>query len=566
MKIKGLLLVCLLSGALFASLPPALQAAPVDLDGLYGPRIDRLCMVIIKNDDARIMAAESGALDIVSEITRPSDIERLARDPRLEMSLARGDHAFFLIINNKAEPWTDPAVRRAAAQAIDRNNIVRMIYSGYCEPINGWLPPVSPWALPDDGHNRFDQREARQLLKEAGYTWNLAGRLVAPDGKPLKKIKLMSPLGRVVPTTNEAAERIADSLAAVGFPVDVEPMDFAALTSKLDRRDYSLTVLAWSPLISAKSLYNFFHTSSDVDGGYNVTGTSDAGLDKALYEIRFAKNKADAELASAEAQRLLAEIVPTVPIYSRFSVSAVSKKWKNMLSTPGMTADNIWSVLAAEPRDGGQRTLNILLMEEPRNLNILVTSSAYSWRALNYIYESMIGTDPWTLENRPSLASSWQVRTEVSGGAEHTVLEFSLREDVLWNDGEKFTAHDVKATIEFIKKNKPPRFYDAISGVESVTLSGDYHLTVRMKGVSYWQLDEIGGLFCMPKHVLDKITDWQSWDPTDKSEKNGPYGLVGTGPFIYEEYRPGEYLMMVKNPHFRLLRNTKENSGGVWDR
>lgn len=546
------------------ALPGAAAAAPVDLDKLYGPRVDKLCMMIILNPDAQIMAAESGELDILGDITRPSDIERLARSKKVELSLARGYHGFFLLMNNKDKIWSDARVRRAAAAAIDRNNIVRTIFSGYSEPINGWLPPVSPWALPDTGSNRYDPQAARGLLREAGYTWNLAGQLVAPDGRPVKKIKLMTPLARMVPTTNEVAERIADALAAVGFPVEVEPLDFSTIISRLDRRDYSLGVLAWSMGGRPTTLYTFFHSSSDVESGYNVTSTGDRALDEALSEAEFAKNKKDAERASAKAQKLLEELVPSVPIYSRFSVSASSKRWKNVLATQSTTADNIWTILAAEPADGKPRTLNVLLAEEPRNLNPIVTSSAYSWNVLGLIYEQMLGSDPWTGESIPQLAKEWRVRTEESGGKERTVLEFELRNDVFWNDGKKFTARDVAATIEFLRDNKTPRFFDAVKTVAEVEVRGDYSLTVKMSGVSYWQLERIGGLPCLPKHALDRITDWQTWDPLDKSGKSGPAGLVGTGPFIFDEYKPGEYVMLVKNPYYRLLKNKKESGGEVW--
>lgn len=564
MTAKKLILICL-ALVLTAGAARGAAAAPVDLDKLYGPRIDRLCMMIITNQDAQVLAAENGILDILGDVTRPSDIERLAGSPNLEMSMARGSNVFFLFMNNGAEPWNNAAVRGAAAQSIDRGNIVRMFFSGYSEPVNSWLPPVSPWVLPDEGRNRFDPPGARELLRKAGYTWNLTGSLIAPDGKAVEKIKLLTPLARVAPTTAEVAERIADSLAAVGFRVEVEPMDFAAMISKLDKKDYSLAVMAWAMSGSPLSLYHFFHSETDVEAGYNVSSTRDPRLDAALHAVKFAKNKAEAERASIASQRLLAEVVPIVPIYSRLSVAAVSKLWKNVLTTPGMSADNMWTILAAEPRAGKNRALNMLLAEEPRNLNPLVASSAYSWQVLGLIYESMVGSDPWTREDRPSLANSWRVGTETVAGTERTVLEFELRRDLFWNDGKKFTAHDVKATIDFIRKNKPPRFYSSAEEVASVTVSGDYSLTVRMNGVSYWQFDAIGGLPCLPAHVLDKITDWQSWDPTDRSGKSGPYGLVGTGPFMFEEYRAGEYLMMVKNPRFRLLKNERRE-GEVWGR
>ncbi|MDL2299047.1 ABC transporter substrate-binding protein, partial [Synergistaceae bacterium OttesenSCG-928-D05] len=529
-----------------------------DVEKLYGPRIEKLCMVIVMNADSQVLAAEAGELDIVSDVTRPSDIDRLSRDPNLEMSLARGFHAFFMIMNNKAAPWNDARVRQAAAMSIDRNSIVRMIYSGYCEPVNSWLPPVSPWALPDTGKNHYDRDAAKEKLREAGYSWNLAGMLVAPDGKPLEKIRLYTPLAKVAPTTAELAERIADSLRATGFPVDVEPVDFATLISRMNRKEYSLGVIAWSMGRNPDSLYSFYHSAMDVDSGYNVTGVQDPALDEALYALRFAKDREEAEAASQRAQELLADVVPSVPVYSRFSISVVSKKWKNVLTTPRMTANNMWTLLAAEPTDGKMRTFNMLLAEEPRNLNPLVASSAYAWQVLGMIYETMVGTDPWTLEDRPALAKSWNVRTVESGGAAHTELDFYLRDDILWNDGKKFTAHDVKATLEFIKENEIPRFYDSTKDIAQVAVHSDYALTVKMTGISYWQLDKIGGMICLPKHVLDKVSDWQTWDPVAGGGVSGPQGLVGTGPFMFEEYRPGEYVMMHRNPHYRLLKNKKE--------
>ena len=543
-----------LNGAAFAD-------RPFDPAKVYGPRIDRLCMVIIRNSDSQILAAQKGDIDILSDITLPSDIDRLSRDPNLSMSLARGFHAFFLLLNNKAAPWNDKNVRQAAAAAIDRNNMVRTIYSGYCEPINSWLPPVSPWALPESGKNIFDRKLARAKLKEAGYTWNPSGMLVAPNGTPLPKLKLMTPLARVAPTTAELAEQIADSLRAVGFPVDVEPMDFSAMLAKLDEKKYSLAVLAWGMGRNPDSLYSFYHSSMDMPGGQNMTGIHDKKLDAALHRLRFANNRRDAEKASAESQHILADLTPSVPIYSRFSVAAVSKKWKNVLMTDKITADNMWTLMMAEPKDGRARTLNMALAEEPRNLNPFVASSAYAWQVLGMIYEGMIGTDPFTLKDMPALAESWGVETAGTGRAAHTVLTFRLKKGLRWNDGTPLTARDVKATIDFLKKNKVPRYFDAVKNVKSTEAYDDGRLVVRMDSVSYWHLDNIGGMIVMPARVLERIKDWQNWNPLDKTAKFGPYGLVGCGPFALEEYKTGEYVMMKRNRYYRMLSNPK---GGGW--
>lgn len=530
-----------------------LDAPAFDPEKASGPRIERLCMVIVANADAQVLAAENGELDIVGDIARPSDIDRLSADPDLKMSLARGFHAFFLLMNNTQAPWNDQIVRQAAAQSIDRNNIVRSIYSGYCEPINGWLPPVSPWASPDSTRNIFDPAAAREKLLSHGYCFNFAGKLTAPDGCPLPKIALLAPLSRVAPTTAEMAERLAESLNATGFNVEVEPLDFSAMIARLNRKDYSLAVLAWSMGRNPDSLYSFYHSSMDVAGGYNITGTHDAALDAALTKLRFAADKALAEQASAEVQRLLAELVPSVPVYSRFSVAAVSKKWRNILSTDKITADNIWTLMMAEPCDETKRTMTMALAEEPRSLNPFTASSAYSWQVLGMIYEGLIATNPFTLKDMPDLAEKWHVGTSNEGGTVHTVLRFKLKENLHWNDGTPLTAGDLKATIDFIHKNEIPRFFDSVKDVVKTEALNARELTVTMKGVSYWYLDNIAGLPWMPARIVGNIKDWQNWDPIDREEKFGPCGLVGAGPFILEEYRSGEYVMMKRNPYYLRL-------------
>lgn len=560
LRIKISSIIILTSILLFNSTLISYSKERFDPEKVYGPRIDKLCMVIIRNSDAQILAAQKGDIDIMGDMALPSDIDRLSRDTRLSMSLARGFHAFFLLLNNKVAPWDDKYVRQAAAQAIDRNNIVRTIYSGYCEPINTWLPPVSPWALPESGKVIFDRRSARAKLESLGYSWNLAGTLITPKGKTVPKLKLLTPLARVAPTTAELAEQVANSLHAVGFPVEVEPMDFSAMISKLDRKDYSLAVLAWGMGRNPDSLYSFYHSVMDVEGGYNVTGVKDEELDKALHQLRFAKDKPNAEKASIKAQQLLADIVPSIPIYSRFSVAAVSREWKNVLTTDKITADNMWTLMMAEPTDGKMRTLNMVLAEEPRNLNPFVASSAYSWQVLSMIYEGMIGTNPFTLEDMPALAESWTVRTVGDERTGHTELLFKIKPGLKWNDGSSLTSYDIKATIDFLKKNKVPRFFDSVKDVESMEAFLDGRLLVRMNNISYWHLNNIGSLPTMPKKVIEKITDWQNWNPIDKSSKLGPYGLIGSGPFKLETYKPGEYVMMEKNVHYRLLSNSKRNT------
>lgn len=515
----------------------------VDCSTICGPNINEVRFLIISNPDAQVMAAEAGDVDLISDITRPSDIERLSRNKHLDMSLSRGMHAFFLLINNKRAPWNDAAVRRAAAMSIDRANIVRMIFSGYCEPINSYLPPVSPWAKRDSARDIYDPRQAREILKKAGYRWDISGRLIMPDGKRMPEMKILTPLARVAPTTAELAELMADSMRAVGFPVVPEPIDFSTMIGRLDRHDYSMAVLAWGMGRNPDSLYSFYHSEMDVEGGYNMTGIHNAQLDRELKKLRYAPDKQSAEAASSNAQTLLAALMPSVPVYSRFSVAAVSKNWENVFTTDKMTADNVWTLLTVKHKTDKNAPFRMILAEEPRNLNPFTASSAYSWQVLGLIYDSLLTSNPYTLETMPNIAEKW----DINSVGKSTIIRFTLRQGLKWSDASPLTAYDVKASIDFIRKNKIPRFFDTVKNITAVNVLDKYSVEVRSSEISYWNLDNIGGLPILPKQTIDGIKDWQRWSPK-------PAELVGCGPFMLKSYRAGEYVIMTKNPYYFRLK------------
>lgn len=542
--------VCVLLCCLLLNIAvPAFATERFDTQKVHGPKLEKLCMVIVANSDAQILAAENGDVDIVSDIVRPTDIELLSRNKNFNMSMARASHAFFMLINCKQGIWRDKYVRQAAAQAIDRNNIVRTIFSGYCEPINSWLPPVSPWALQGRSANMFNRAAARAKLKKRGYSWGLNGMLIQPNGKPVPKMKLLTPLAKVAPTTAELAEQVTDCLRAVGFPVEAEPMDFSAMLSKVDRKDYSLAVMAWGMGRNPDSLHSFYHSSMNIPGGNNKAGLYDKQLDKALDAIITAKTKEEARVASDRVQILLEDLVPSVPIYSRLAVAGVSKYWKNVVTTDRMTADNMWTIMLAEPKNGKKRPMNMLLAEEPRNLNPFTAGTAYSWQVLGMMYEGLLETDPFTLEDAPGLAEKWSVKADKN----KTVIRFRLKPNLRWSDGSKLTANDFAETVRFVQKNKIPRFLDSVKNVIDISCPTELDIVLTLSGESYWYLDKIGGLLCMPAKVLTRITDWQNWNPLDKKAKYGPYGFVCTGPFLFESYRPGEYVMLTRNKYYRRL-------------
>ena len=548
--------VCLLA-ALFYT--PALykafasDGATFDPFRFEGPKMEDLYYVVIRDMDAQLLALSTGKVDVMGDLYRPSDVERLAQSDAVELSLASSFHGFFITFNTRKFPWDQAVLRQAASQVADRKRWTRDLFSGYAAPLSSFLPHISPYYEPDIASFPSGVEAARKRLRDAGWTWDASGRLIAPDGRGVPTTKILCPPSSVVATTAEIAQLMADALVSLGVPAEAQPMDFQAMLARVDEHDFDACTNAWTMSRDPDVLYAFFHSSMDVKGGYNLSGISDSELDQVLLGLRNAPDEPTARLRASEAQRLLGELMPVIPIYSRYSISAIRSDWEGAFTTDRVTVDNLWTLLSMTPKEGGKRPIYWTLPEELRALNPLVSSTAYDWAVLGTIYDSLISVNPYTYEDIPWLAESWDIGVGETG----SVLTFTLRPDLKWQDGAPLTVDDVAFTLRYLKDNAVPRFYDSVKDVVSVDISEERTLRVLMANTSFWHLHNIGGMIVLPRHIWERVGDWRTWQPANHPHK-GPNGeamteLIGTGPFIFKESRTGEYIHMTRNRHYMLF-------------
>jgi len=150
-----------------------------------------------------------------------------------------------------------------------------------------------------------------------------------------------------------------------------------------------------------------------------------------------------------------------------------------------------------------------------------------------------------TLKVEPSLAEKWE--HDKSG----KIWKFYLRKGVKWQDGEEFTADDVVFTFNSLIYNKEI----PTSSRDIFTIDGK-KIKVRKidKYTVEFQLPEKFAPFLrlmtqeiLPEHkLIDRVKKGifnSSWGVNENVEN-----IVGTGPFKLKEYRPGEWVILDKNP------------------
>ena len=138
-----------------------------------------------------------------------------------------------------------------------------------------------------------------------------------------------------------------------------------------------------------------------------------------------------------------------------------------------------------------------------------------------YYYNHNDGTEiPW-------LAESYKVSDDFKS------IDVAIRPGVTWNDGNPFTAADVKFTLEKLRDTPELAFSsDMNEWVKDVTVVDDQHFTINLNKANprffyfYFIENPEIQIAILPKHIWEN-EDWATFLNYDPAQ-----GLpVGTGPF-----------------------------------
>lgn len=207
---------------------------------------------------------------------------------------------------------------------------------------------------------------------------------------------------------------------------------------------------------------------------------------------------------------------------------------KLMTSLMGAAAIAV-SGFAAAPVYAEGGTLVIASTQVPRHLNGSVQSGIATAVPSTQIFASPLRYDEnW--EPQPYLAESWEV---ASDGLSVTL---NLVQNATFHDGQPITSEDVAFSIMNTKENHP--FKSMFEPVESIETPDEHTAVIRLSQPHPALLLALSPALApvLPKHVYG---DGQ--DPKSHPANSDP---VGSGPFMLEEFTPGEAVVMKKNPNF----------------
>ncbi|MFJ4809470.1 ABC transporter substrate-binding protein [Streptomyces longwoodensis] len=316
--------------------------------GYWGgaPKVGKVTMAIVKDDDVRATRLRSGDLD---GAVLPPNLAATFEDDGAKKTYDATTYDFRAVTLPQAGAVTgDRAVRQALDAAVDRQAMVDEILDGAGRPAYGPLPVDDPWFAQGIQRGQ-DLAEARRILDRAGWRSGEGG-VRAKDGRRAS-FTLLYPSGDKV--RQDHALAYASDAKKAGIEVKVESATWEVIEPRM-RTD---AVLAGSGSSGDPDygLYTLLHSSLAGDGFNNMARYDDPGVDEALDTGRRTSDEATRQAAYDGLQRELVKNPGYTFLTHIDHVYVLADRWQ-ALSTQvephehGFSSGPWWNLQAWRPK------------------------------------------------------------------------------------------------------------------------------------------------------------------------------------------------------------------------
>jgi peptide/nickel transport system substrate-binding protein len=298
-------------------------------DGYWGPKayLDKVVFRVVKDHTLAAQMFERGEFDVMTAIqpTVWRSLEASANAWAISgyNRIKAVDNSFSYIGWNERRPlFQDARVRRALAMLYPGELVSKNIDLGLEAPTTCpyWLR--GPYCDPSVQPLAYSPAAARALLSEAGWKDTDGDGVLDRDGLAFRFTFLLPHssvrLGKLAPLMQQEFSRS-------GIAMELEKVESAVLTDRVNKRDFDATSRVWSEFDVEQDLSEVFHSGQAL-GGSNIASYSSPEVDALLERIRAEADPARRVAACREVHRRVYADQPYLFMTARVSLDAAKKR------------------------------------------------------------------------------------------------------------------------------------------------------------------------------------------------------------------------------------------------
>ena len=284
----------------------------------HKPNIDKIVYHFMPDPSTEFLMLKSGKLDVGS--LSPLQIERQIDEDfkkRFNFFEKISNSYTYLGFNHNSPKFKNPKVREAISLAIDRQEMVDILFFGHGQVCNG---PFMPGTFAYDENitsPKQNIQKAKELLKEAGY-----------DKKNPFTFEIVTNSNNQ--TRVNATEIMQHQLKKAGVKVKIKTMEWQAfLNTVVMPRKFEAVVLGWS-LGLMPDAYSIWHSKGSEKGGFNFVSYKSEKVDKLIKKAEKTVDREKLRVIYKEIYRSIVKDNPYLFLYIPNSITVVDKKIQNV--------------------------------------------------------------------------------------------------------------------------------------------------------------------------------------------------------------------------------------------
>lgn len=246
----------------------------------------------------------------------PSKLEAAKQSPEFFNDPAFG--TYYYIVNCKNPGYDNADLRKALSYSIDRKAIAEKVLKGVVKPASGFVPPTPGYT--GVGLELYDPAKAKEFLAKSGF---------GPGKQP--------PGLQILYNTLEAHRDIAQVISQMwkenlGLDAELVNYEWKVYLENTKNLNYrSVARASWFGDFADPISFLELYTTAD---GNNRTGFSDPVYDRAVAETWTVPDPAQRMAKLKDAEAVLMDRMPVIPIYYYALQEMRSPRLRNALPNP----------------------------------------------------------------------------------------------------------------------------------------------------------------------------------------------------------------------------------------